>query len=118
MLHRMQCDIVQTCGRNIRALLAEMQEEQELFDSPSTLHTVEAELLTMAQTLEHMSPLLRERLTHLDWHGWHHLQQVLTLNEQPRRETVWYGIQALVPATLELLAQLRRQEPVWFELGY
>jgi uncharacterized protein with HEPN domain len=118
MLHRMQCNIVRTCGQNIQTLLAEMQAEQELFDSPATLHAVEAELLTLAQTLEHLSPLLRERLTHLDWHGWHHLQQLLQLDVQPRREAVWYGIQALVPATLELLEQLRRQEPVWFELGY
>jgi len=27
-------------------------------------------------------------------------------------------VRALVPATLELIAQLRRREPVWFEIDY
>jgi len=118
MLPRMQCDIVQTSGQNLRALLAELQDENELFASAATLHSVETELLVIAQTLAHLSPLLQQRLAQLDWHGWDRLHRLLTLDQQPRREEVWYGLRALVPATLELLAQLRRQEPTWFELGY
>jgi hypothetical protein len=37
---------------------------------------------------------------------------------EPGRDEVWYGVRALVPATLELIAQLRRREPEWFEIGY
>ncbi len=118
MLHRMQCDILQTRGAQIQALLAEMQDEPELFASPATLQSVEAQLLTMAQTLDHLAPALRERLTHVDWQGWHHLQHLLSHDLQPRREVVWYAVRALVPATLDLIVQLRRQHPVWFELGY
>ena len=118
MLHRMQCDILQTRGQQIQTLLAEMRDEPELFASPATLQSVEAQLLVMAQTLEHLAPQLRERLNHLDWHSWQQLQHLLTHNIQPRREPLWYAVRALVPATLELVAQLRRQYPVWFELGY
>lgn len=118
MLHRMQWDIVQGSGQAVGALLVEMQSEHELFASANTLRMVEAHLMVMAQTLAHLSPLLRERLVQLDWHGWQRLQQVLEQDLQPRREEVWYGIHALVPATLELMAQLRRQQPAWFEIGY
>ncbi len=118
MLSRMQCDIVQASGKAIGVLLAEMQDESELFASATTLQFVEAQLLLMAQTLAHLSPELHARLTQIDWHGWEHLQQLLEQDKLPRREEVWYGIQSLVPATLELIAKLRRQEPAWFEIGY
>lgn len=118
MLHRMQCDIVQACIQALRALLAEMQDEDELFASANTLQHVEIHLLVIAQTLAHLSPALRQRLTQIDWHGWQHLCQLLEQDIHPRREEVWYSIHALAPATLELIAQLRRQEPVWFEIGY
>jgi xanthine/CO dehydrogenase XdhC/CoxF family maturation factor len=114
----MQWDIVQGSGQAVSALLEEMQSEHELFASANTLQMVEAHLLVMAQTLVHLSPLLRQRLVQLDWHGWARLQQVLEQDVQPRREEVWYGIHALVPTTLELMAQLRRRQPVWFEIGY
>ena len=43
---------------------------------------------------------------------------MLEQNKQPRRDEIWYGIHALVPATLMLMTQLRRQEPMWFEIIY
>lgn len=118
MLHRMQADILQVRGQAIGVLLSEMQSEAELFASAATLQCVEAELLVMAQTLAHLAAPLHDRLPTLDWHGWQHLHHLLENQRQPRREAVWYGIQALVPATLALLAQLRRQEPQWFGNGY
>ncbi len=118
MLSRMQYDIMQSSGHAIGVLLAEMQEENELFASASTLQCVEAHLLVIAQTLAHLSPTLHRHLLQLDWHGWERLHQLLVQNLEPRREEVWYGINALVPATLELIAQLRRQEPGWFEIDY
>lgn len=118
MLTRMQYDILQACGKNIAVLLAEMQGESELFASANTLQRVEAHLLVIAQTLDHLPEPLRQRLIQIDWHGWQCLQQLLEQDTQPRREEVWYGVRALVPSTLELIAKLRRQEPVWFEIGY
>jgi len=118
MLTRMQYDILQASGKSIAVLLAEMQSEQELFASANTLDRVEALLLVIAQTLSHLPEPLRQRLVQVDWHGWECLQQMLEQEVQPRRAEVWYGIQALVPATLELIAKLRRQEPVWFETGF
>lgn len=118
MLPRIQYEILQSRGQALRALLAPMESEQELFASANTLARVEAHLLEMAQTLAHLPEPLRLRLTKLDWHGWARLQQLLEQNAQPRHEEVWYGLRALVPATLELMAQLRRQEPVWFEPGF
>lgn len=114
----MQYDILQASGRNVAALLAEMQSENELFSSTNTLQRVEVFLLVIAQTLEHLPEPLRQRLVEVDWHGWECLQQLLEQDAQPRRAEVWYGTQALVPATLELIAKLRRQEPMWFEIGY
>ncbi|WP_422619876.1 hypothetical protein [Rhodoferax ferrireducens] len=118
MLSRMQYDILQTSGQLVGALLTEMQSEEELFASANTLQRVEAHLLVIAQTLAHLPEPLRRRLVQIDWHGWQCLRQLLEQDIQPRREEVWYGVRALVPATLELIAQLRRREPVWFEIGY
>jgi len=118
MLHRMQADIILNSGRVIQSLLAEMQEEQELFDSVATLHTVEAQLLVMAQTLAHLAPELHLRLTRIDWQGWGELHRLLASGDQPRREAVWYGVRSLLPATLELVADLRRREPLWFGIDY
>ena len=118
MLHRMQCDIVRIAGETILQLLAEMQSEDELFASGATLHVVEAQLLVMSQTLAHLAPELRERLHRIDWQGWGQLHHLLESGGQPRREAVWYGVRALVPATLELVADLRRREPLWFGLDY
>jgi uncharacterized protein with HEPN domain len=114
----MQYDILQACGKNIAVLLAEMQGESELFASANTLVQVETNLLAIAQTLAHLPQPLRQRLLQIDWHGWECLQQLLERDAQPRRAEVWYGTQALAPATLELIAKLRRREPPWFEIGY
>ena len=118
MLSRMQYDILQASGKVVATLLAEMQSEGELFASANTLLRVETHLLVIAQTLAHLPEPLRQRLIQIDWHGWQCLQQLLEQDAQPRHEEVWYGIQALVPATLELIATLRRQEPTWFEIGF
>lgn len=118
MLSRMQYDILQASGRVIVTLLKEMQDEDELFASANTLQRVEAHLLVISQTLAHLPQKLHRRLPQIDWHGWEQLRQLLELNAHPRQEEVWYGIRALVPATLELIAKLRRQEPEWFEIGF
>lgn len=118
MLHRMQCDIVRMAGETVLRLLAEMQDEEELFASPATLHAVEAQLLVMSQTLAHLAPELHARLHRVDWQGWGQLHHLLESDGQPRREAVWYGVRSLVPATLELIADLRKREPIWFGLDY
>ena len=118
MLTRMQYDILQTHARSIAKLLSPMQREAELFGSANTLRHVEDCLLVMAQTLAHLPPALQDRLLQIDWHGWSCLQGLLEQDLQPRRAEVWYGTQSLVPATLDLIASLRRQEPAWFEIGY
>lgn len=118
MLHRMQCDIVQTSGRAIGTLLAEMQDDAELFASQATLRWVELHLLVMAQTLAHLAAPLHRRLLLIDWHGWAHLRQALEADHQPRRDEVWYAVRALVPQTLDLIQQLRQREPALFEFGY
>jgi uncharacterized protein with HEPN domain len=114
----MQYDILLASARSLQELLKEMQSEPELFSSPNTLQRVEVCLLVMAQTLTHLPEPMRARLVQVDWHGWSCLQQLLETDGKPRRAEVWYGTQSLVPATLELLAKLRRAEPVWFGIGY
>lgn len=118
MLTLMQCDIVRNCARDVRALLAELQDDDELFASANTLARVEHYLLVMAQTLAHLPPAVHQRLPQIDWSGWQMLRSLLAYNLQPRREAVWYGISALMPATLQLIDELRLREPVWFEIGY
>lgn len=118
MLPLMQYNILQASGHVVCTLLAEMQSEAELFASANTLQRVEAHLLVIAQTLAHLPEPLRRRLVQIDWHGWECLQRLLEQDVQPRHEEVWYGIHALVPATLDLIAALRRHEPVWFEIGF
>ncbi len=118
MLPRMQCDIVCGCGDAIDSLIAPMQDENELFASRNTLAGVELSLLAIAQTLENFPPALHARLAWIDWNGWQSLRHLLEHDIQPRREEVWYGVRSLMPATIHLIDQLRRVEPVWFEIGY
>ena len=117
LLPRIQCDMVIASGEAIARLLNEMQSEQELFDSPATLEAVEEHLRLMATTLAHLPEPLQMRLAQMDWHGWDRLHRVLHEGRSPRREEVWYGIHALVPATLGMLALMKQRHPVWFELG-
>jgi hypothetical protein len=114
----MQHDILLASARSLQDLLKEMQGEAELFASANTLQRVETYLLVMAQTLTHLPQPMQARLLQVDWHGWGCLQTLLESDGQPRRAEVWYGTQALAPATLELIGKLRRSEPVWFEIGY
>jgi hypothetical protein len=114
----MQHELMLVTARKLQALLGEMQSEAELFASANTLECVEACLLVMAQTLMHLSAPLQARLVEVDWHGWSCLQALLEDDVHPRRAELWYATQSLVPATLELMARLRRKEPVWFEIGF
>jgi len=118
MYHRSLYDIVIETGRSIDLLTKEMQGEGELFASTLTLRAVEAQLLVMAHTLGNVTPVLHERLRQVDWTGWAALHDKLRHGVQPRREEIWYAVNGLVPQTIGLLQELRRKQPVWFELGY
>ena len=118
MYHRSLYQIVMEAGRSIQVLTREMQGEDELFASALTLRAVEAQLLIMAHTLGNVTPALHERLLQADWIGWAALHDKLRRGVQPRREETWYAVQGLVPQTMALLDELRRKQPVWFELGY
>ncbi|MBK1613076.1 hypothetical protein CKO44_06260 [Rubrivivax gelatinosus] len=118
MYHQSLYAIVMDAGTELGVLTREMQGEPELFASTLTLAAVEARLLTMAHTLGNLTPVLRAKLPHVDWAGWQALHELLRLDRQPRRDAVWYAVSALAPQTMELLAALRRREPVWFERGY
>lgn len=118
MYHRSLHDIVMDNGRAIGSLIKELQNEDELFASPLTLRAVEAELLIMAHTLGNFTPALHQRLLHVDWNGWAVLHDKLRHGVQPRRDETWYAVRALVPQTLGLLDELKRREPVWFEVNY
>jgi uncharacterized protein with HEPN domain len=110
--------IVMEAGGSIGLLTREMSDEDELFASALTLRAVEAQLLVMAHTLDNFTPALHRRLLEVDWAGWAVLHDKLRNGIQPRREEIWYAVNALVPQTLGLLQRVRRLEPAWFEIGY
>ena len=118
MYHRSLYDIVMETGRSIGVLTREMQGEDELFASALTLRAVEAQLLIMAHTLGNVTPALHQRLIQVDWIGWAALHDKLRNGVQPRREEIWYAVNGLVPQTMALFLELRRKQPVWFEVGY
>ena len=118
MFHRSLYDIVTEAGRAVALLTQEMQGEDELFASALTLRAVEAQLLIMAHTMGNLPPALHQALLQVDWLGWAALHDKLRNGIQPRREEIWYAVNGLVPQTLGLLQELRRRQPVWFELGY
>jgi len=118
MYHRSLFDILMDTGRAIGTLTHEMQNEDELFASALTLRAVEAQLLIMAHTMGNMTPALHQRLLQVDWPGWAALHDKLRHGIQPRREEIWYAVNGLVPQTMALLRELRRRQPVWFEVGY
>ena len=111
-------DIVVDTGLSISALTREMQDEAELFASALTLRAVEAQLLIMAHTLGNLTPAMHGALLQVDWAGWAALHDKLRRGVQPRREETWYAIHGLVPQTMALLRDLRRQRPEWFEIHY
>ena len=117
MYQRSLYEIVMETGRSIAALTREMQGEDELFASTLTLRAVEAQLLIMAHTLGNVTPALHQGLLEVDWTGWAALHDKLRNGVQPRREEIWYAVNGLVPQTLALLQELRRKQPVWFEIG-
>lgn len=114
MYQRSLHDIVAETGRAIQTLTREMQGEEELFASTLTLRAVEAQLLIMAHTLGNLTPEMHRRLQHVDWNGWAALHDKLRRGVQPRREEIWYAVNALVPQTLQLLGDLRRRQPQLF----
>ena len=115
MLHRPLYGILMDGGQAVRALVRELQDEDELFSSPLTLRALEAQLLIMAHTLGNLTPMLHRRLVAVDWAGWAALHDKLRRGIEPRREEVWYAVNGLVPQTLQLLADLKRREPALFE---
>jgi uncharacterized protein with HEPN domain len=116
--HRSLFQIVMETGQSIRSLTHAMQGEQELFASTLTLRAVEAQLLIMAHTLAHVTPVLHQKLLQVDWLGWAALHDTLRNGIQPRQEEIWYAVNGLVPQTMDLMADLRRRQPVWFETDY
>jgi uncharacterized protein with HEPN domain len=116
LYHQSLHGIVMAAGAAIAALTREMQGEDELFASPLTLRAVEAQLLTLAHTLGNLTPLLHGALLQVDWAGWAVLHDKLRHGVQPRRDEIWYAVNGLVPQTLALLAELRRRQPLWFEI--
>ena len=118
MYQRSLYEIVMECGRVIGVLTHEMQGEDELFASSMTLRAIEAQLLIMAHTLGNLTPALHQALLQVDWVGWAALHDKLRKGIQPRREEIWYAVNGLVPQTMALLSELRRRQPVWFEIGY
>jgi len=118
MYHRSLYDIVCDAGHGVQTLVRATDSEDELFASRLTLRAVEAQLLIMAHTLGNMTPVLHSKLKEVDWTGWAALHDALRRGVQPRREEIWYAVNALVPQTLMLLEQLRRREPELFAWGY
>lgn len=118
MYHRSLYEIVMDTGRSIGTLTKEMQSEDELFASTLTLRAVEAQMLIMAHTLGNFTPKLHQQLMAVDWNGWAVLHDKLRNGIQPRREEIWYAVNSLVPQTMGLLQDLKRKQPVWFEVNY
>lgn len=118
MYHRSLYDIVMETGQSIGKLIKEMESEDELFASALTLRAVEAQLLIMAHTMGNFTPSLHASLMQVDWNGWSVLHDKLRNGIQPRRSEIWYAVRALVPQTMQLVQELRRKNPVWFEVGY
>lgn len=114
MYHRALYDILMESGHAIAELTREMQDDDELFASRLTLRALEAHVLIMAQTLDNLPPVLHRRLLQVDWRGWDNVHVQLRRAAHPRREPVRYAVNALVPQTLALLADLRRREPDLF----
>jgi hypothetical protein len=115
--HRALCEVIAGCGEAVLALVADMQGEDELFASRNTLARIEAQLLTMAQTLGSLPPALQLALPLVDWSGWRAVHRCLAGDRRPRRGEIWYAISALVPATLVLLDRLRQRRPWLFRLA-
>lgn len=118
MYQRSLYDIVMETGQSIGKLIREMENEDELFASTLTLRAVEAQLLIMAHTMGNFTPALHGNLMAVDWNGWAVLHDKLRNGIQPRQDDIWYAVRALVPQTMQMLQDLRRKNPVWFEVGY
>ena len=118
MYQRSLYEIVMETAQSIGQLIKELESEDELFASTLTLRAVETQLLIMAHTMGNFTPTLHSSLREVDWNGWRVLHDKLRNGVQPRRDEIWYAVRALIPQTLQLLQDLRRKNPDWFEVGY
>lgn len=119
MYARALFDIIHSRGDTALRLIEALEGgADELFTSHATLAAVEDQLLDVARTLAHLPPVVMLRLSQVDWQGWSAVLAALRARTEPRRDIVWYGLSALLPATLVLLDRLRADEPEWFEIPY
>ncbi|RDI23489.1 hypothetical protein DFR41_106195 [Pseudacidovorax intermedius] len=108
--------IVEQAGAGIATLIEGLSRE-ELLRSRLTRQEVLRLLARMAAALGTLAPGVRARMPELDWEGWQSLAQRLALPPGPALDdTLAFGCEAVLPATLLWLRVYRQGQPELFQM--
>jgi uncharacterized protein with HEPN domain len=106
-------NLIQESGEAI-LVLTDGVEESEFLRSRLTREEARRQLVTLADTLEHLPGEARQALPEIDWDGWRSTRTLMDTPGTQRDEALWFAVRSLVPATLSWLRLYRHSHPTLF----
>jgi uncharacterized protein with HEPN domain len=106
-------NLIQESGESV-LVLTDGLEESEFLRSRLTREETGRQLVTLADTLEHLPQAVQAAMPEIDWDGW---RATRTLLGEPGRicdEAMWFAARSMVPATLSWLRVYRQSHPDLF----
>ena len=105
--------LIQEAGEAVLTL-TEGLAQGELLSSRLTRAEVTRQLEVMASALRRMPPALMQAMPEVDWAGWRGVEVSLREAGPAREDALWFGVSALVPATLSWMRVYRQSSPELF----
>jgi uncharacterized protein with HEPN domain len=94
--------------------LTEGLEEGELLGSRLTRREVTRQLVILANALRALPDTAARALPEIDWAGWRGMSYALAQEGPAADDALWFGVSALVPATLNWLRVYKQSSPELF----
>lgn len=113
MLTAAMLGTIQEAGEAVLTL-TEGLEEGELLGSRLTRAETTRQLGILASALRALPESATHAMPEIDWAGWRGMNAALGLSGPARDEALWFGVRALVPATLSWLKVYRTAKPELF----
>lgn len=107
--------LIESAGEAVLTL-TETVDEAEFRRSRLMRPEVQRQLLVMADTLGAMPPEVLAAMPEIDWDGWRSHRRLFASDGPERDEALWFGVQSLVPATLNWLRVYKPSQPELFAL--
>jgi uncharacterized protein with HEPN domain len=95
--------------------LTEGLEQDEFLRSRLTRLETQRQLKTMCETIAALPARTKALLAEVDWSGWSTVARQLDATDDEARDTLWFAVRSLAPATLMWLRVYRKNQPELFE---